>query len=124
MMLALVALGGALGSVFRYLLMGKIATALGSTFPYGTMIVNISGSFLMGVLIGVLAKTSFATHEIRAFLAVGVLGGFTTFSTFSLDILFLWERGEMRHAVLYAALSVVLSIVGIIAGLFGIRLLG
>ena len=121
MLVIMVALGGALGSVARYLLMGKIAKFLGSDFPYSTLIVNVSGSFLMGILIGLLAKTSFATHELRAFLAVGILGGYTTFSTFSLDILTLTERGDMKNAILYALLSVLLSVLSIFAGVIGVR---
>jgi fluoride exporter len=124
MILVIVALGGALGSMFRYAVMSKIGALWGSNFPYSTLIVNVSGSCLMGILIGLLAKSTFATTEIRAFLAVGVLGGYTTFSTFSLDVLTLWERGEVKQAVIYIALSLVLSIGGIVAGLWGTRLLG
>jgi CrcB protein len=121
MMVIWVACGGAIGSVLRYLLMGRIAQMVGSAFPFGTLFVNISGSFLMGVVIGVLAKTSFASQELRAFLAVGILGGYTTFSTFSLDIMTLWQHGQVKQAVAYIISSVAFSIVGIVAGLFTLR---
>lgn len=122
-MLWMVALGGAIGAVSRYVLMGRISHWLGLAFPYGTLIINISGSFLMGVLIASLARTSFATMELRAFLAVGVLGGYTTFSSFSLDVVTLFERGQLWPAFLYIISSVGFSLIAVFAGIYLIRTL-
>lgn len=118
----MVALGGAIGATFRYLCMGKITQLLGSTFPYATLCINVSGSLLMGLLIGILARTSFATMELRAFLAVGVLGGYTTFSSFSLDVLTLFERGQLLLAATYILASVIISLTAIFAGLYLTRI--
>lgn len=120
-MLWIVATGGAIGASIRYIVMGKITGLLGSSFPYATLIINVSGSLLMGLLIGILARTSVATMELRAFLAIGVLGGYTTFSSFSLDFLTLFERGDLLPAFLYIASSVVLSLAAIFAGIYLVR---
>lgn len=117
----LVALGGALGSVARYLI-GKASLALwGPNFPWGTMIVNIMGCFLMGVLAGLLAHYTELSQEVRAFLMIGVLGGFTTFSAFAIDFVGLTERGSYGFAGLYLLGSVGLSIFALIAGLYLVR---
>ncbi|ODT74989.1 MAG: camphor resistance protein CrcB [Pelagibacterium sp. SCN 64-44] len=114
----LVGAGGAIGSMARYgmsVLVGRFWTA---GFPLATLLVNIVGSLLMGVLIGVLARTTpQMSSEIRLFVAVGVLGGFTTFSSFSLDTIVLIERGALAQALLYVALSVVICLVGLYLGL-------
>jgi len=112
-----VALGGAFGAVGRYLVMGGIGHWIHAGFPYATLAVNIIGSFLMGSMIEVMALVWSPSQEMRAFLIIGVLGGFTTFSAFSLDIFFLIERGQLPSAALYIALSVLLSIAGLFAGL-------
>lgn len=110
----LVGIGGALGAMLRYFM----ATLLPATFPYATMVINITGSLAMGLLIGILARTlPPMQEEIRLFVAVGILGGYTTFSAFSLDAVTLWERGDFSGAGLYVALSVILSIAGLFAGL-------
>jgi len=112
---AQVAAGGAIGASARYLASVAVMRALGPGFPWGTMLVNVVGSFLMGVLIVTLAHlggTRFAP-----FLAVGVLGGFTTFSSFSLDAVTLYERGAVAAAAGYVAGSVVLSLAALFAGL-------
>lgn len=115
-MILAIAAGGAAGSVLRHLA-GKGAMALfGAGFPYGTLFVNVAGSMLMGVFVGLLAQTQ-TSQELRAFLTVGLLGGFTTFSTFSLDVISLYERGQTGTAALYIALSLILSLSGIFAGL-------
>jgi len=112
---AQVAAGGAIGAAARYLAGVAVLRAAGPGFPWGTLAVNVAGSFLMGVLIVVLAHlggTRFAP-----FLAVGVLGGFTTFSSFSLDAVTLYERGAVGAAAGYVAGSVVLSLAALFAGL-------
>jgi CrcB protein len=114
-----VALGGAIGASTRYLTNAAVTRWIGQGFPYGTMLVNVAGSFLMGVLIMVLAQkggTRFAP-----FLMTGVLGGFTTFSAFSLDAFTLWERGQVGLAGAYVAGSVVLSIAALVAGILTMR---
>ncbi len=110
-----VALGGAIGASARYLT-GVVAIRLiGPGFPWATLVVNILGSFLMGALIVVLAHLS--GNRWAPFLMTGVLGGFTTFSAFSLDAITLFERGQVWIAALYVAASVVLSLAAIVAGL-------
>ncbi|WP_108259630.1 fluoride efflux transporter CrcB [Mangrovicoccus ximenensis] len=113
--LAMVALGGALGASGRYLSGVMLMRLMGPGFPWGTLFVNIVGSFAMGVLVTVMALkggTKFAP-----LLTVGMLGGFTTFSSFSLDAVTLWERGELAGAALYVAASVTLSLAALFAGL-------
>ena len=114
----LVAAGGALGAVARYGAGIGVARILGIEFPYGTLLVNIFGSFLMGVLVGLLAQHMPAwQNEARLFVAVGVLGGFTTFSAFSLDTIVLIERGALVPAGLYVLGSVALSVGALYLGL-------
>ncbi len=119
--LAFVALGGAIGASLRHLAGMLAMRMLGTAFPWGTFFVNILGSFLMGILIAILARRSGTTAEVRLFLATGVLGGFTTFSAFSLDVAVLWERGEVTSAMGYVAGSVTLSIAALFAGLWLVR---
>jgi len=118
----LVGLGGAIGSIARYgsgLLVGRLWT---SPFPLATMLINIAGSLIMGLFIGFLARTTPAWQsDARLFVAVGLLGGFTTLSSFSLDTVFLLERGEVAQAALYVAGSVAISIVALFAGLLIMR---
>ncbi len=116
-MILVVAAGGALGAVGRYLLIVQVGHLLGTSFPYGTMTVNVLGSFVMGALIETFALVWSPSLELRAFLAVGVLGAFTTFSTFSMDVALLVGRGANLQAMAYVLASVVLSIVGIFAGM-------
>ncbi len=122
-MLLAVAAGGALGAVGRYLVMSQLGHWLGTGFPYGTLAVNIIGSFVMGGLVEAMALVWSPSQELRALLVVGLLGSFTTFSTFSLDVYVLFERGQMQAVALYMAGSVVLSIAGLLAGLRVVRLL-
>lgn len=114
----LVGAGGALGAVARYGT-GVLFGRLGITgFPWTTMTANVTGSFAMGLLIGWLALSgSESQNELRLFLAVGVLGGFTTFSSFSLDAITLFERGEWLPAAAYVLISVAVSLVALMAGL-------
>ena len=117
-----IALGGAIGSVLRYLMMGAVGRAFVSSFPYGTLAVNVIGSAIMGVLVGLLAKyLPENQHELRLFLAVGVLGGFTTFSAFSLDVVTLIEAQQPMQAIVYALASVVLSVLALMLGLYWVR---
>lgn len=114
----LVFIGGGAGSVSRYLLSGAVTRGLGLAFPYGTLAVNLLGSAAMGLLIGWLARQMpEQAQQLRTLLAVGFLGGFTTFSAFSLDTVTLIERGQWSLAALYVALSIVLCVGGLFAGL-------
>ncbi len=112
--LAQVALGGAIGSVARFLTVAGAARLLGGGFPWGTLAVNVTGSFAMGLLwIWLDAR---GLTRLAPLLAVGVLGGFTTFSAFSLDAVRLWENGSTLAAGLYAAGSVVVSLAALAGG--------
>ncbi|CAI9401896.1 Putative fluoride ion transporter CrcB [Pleomorphomonas sp. T1.2MG-36] len=117
----LVALGGALGSVCRYLVGVGTGRLLGPDFPFGTMIVNIVGSFVMGLFIELLAVRFDGSESLRLFVAVGILGGFTTLSSFSLDSVVLFERGAIGAAALYVGGSIVLSLAALVAGLHFVR---
>jgi CrcB protein len=93
----------------------------GPTFPWGTLTVNIVGSFAMGVFIELLARRAGASSELRLFIATGILGGFTTFSAFSLDVAVLWERGAHATVAGYVAVSVAGAIAALFAGLSIVR---
>ena len=110
------AAGGALGASGRYLTGVGMTALMGRSYPWGTLTVNVVGSFLMGVLVVTLANLS--ATRFAPFLAIGVLGGFTTFSSFSLDAVTLYERGEVALAAGYVAASLILSIAALFAGLF------
>ncbi len=110
-----VAIGGALGSAARYLVNVTAMRLLGPGFPWATVAVNVAGSFLMGVLVVALAHRD--ATRLAPFLMTGVLGGFTTFSAFSLDTLTLWERGQAGLASAYVAGSVAASLAAIVAGM-------
>jgi len=110
-----VALGGALGAIARYLTGVLAVRVMGHGFPWGTFAVNVLGSFVMGVLVVVLAQLS--ATRLAPLLLTGMLGGFTTFSAFSLDAVMLYERGQAGSAASYVAASVLLSIAGLLAGL-------
>jgi CrcB protein len=116
-----VAAGGAIGSVARYLLNGFIQSAAWGGFPYGIFIVNISGGFIMGVLTELMALKFSVSLEWRAFLTTGILGGYTTFSTFSLDSAMLIERQAYGQAAAYIVGSALLSIIALFAGLWIVR---
>ena len=118
-----VALGGAIGSLARYFLAGAIQSAAWPGFPWGIFVVNISGGFIMGLIVELSALKLTLTPELRAFLTVGILGGYTTFSTFSLDSVLLIERGAYLNAAAYIAGSAVLSIVALFAGMWLVRLI-
>jgi len=119
-----VAAGGAFGAVARYLVMIGVGRLLGPhDFPWGTLTVNVVGSVLMGVLVEVLALVWSPSQELRALLVVGVLGAFTTFSTFSLDVVALTERGQTLYAAAYVTGSVVLCVGGLLAAMHVMRMI-
>lgn len=116
-----VAAGGALGAVARYLVYVAAGKVLGAGFPFGTLIVNIVGSFAMGVLVEGLALVWTLPEPFRIFLAVGVLGASTTFSTFSLDVAVLYERDRLDLVAGYILTSVICSVGALFAGLYLMR---
>ncbi|WP_445193610.1 fluoride efflux transporter CrcB [Sphingomonas sp. Tas61C01] len=116
MQLLLVMIGGALGSGARFLTGRAMLAWLGPDFPYGTLAVNLAGGLLMGLLVGTLARTG-ASDDWRLFVGVGVLGGFTTFSAFSLDLVTLVESGAAATAIGYALASVFGAALALFAGL-------
>ena len=118
-----VALGGALGSAARHGVNVWSGRMFGMDFPWHTLIVNILGCFAMGIIIEVMALKLNVGSDVRAFLATGILGGFTTFSAFSLDFAFLVERKSYGLAGVYAAGSVILSLAAVFAGLHLVRAL-
>lgn len=116
-----VAIGGAIGSVARYGVGVGSTKLFGLAFPWGTLIINIVGSFLIGAFAESFALRWDAPQAVRVFLTVGICGGFTTFSTFSLDAYLLMERGELWPAAAYMAGSVALSVGALVAGLYLMR---
>lgn len=113
----LVFIGGGLGSTLRYAINVLCGRTLGLNFPYSTFLINITGSLVMGLVAGYLAFKGEASQPWRIFIMTGILGGYTTFSAFSLDAVSLYERGEGGLAVFYVVGSVLLSIAGLVAGL-------
>jgi CrcB protein len=122
-MILAVAAGGAIGAVCRHFVNVAALSWFGSAFPWGTLTVNIVGCFLMGVLVETSALLWSPSPELRAFIAVGFLGGLTTFSSFSLDVAVLYERGELMLAAAYVLASVAASIGGLFAALALVRAL-
>lgn len=118
--LLFVMVGGAVGSGARYLTGRAMLSLLGPDYPFGTLAVNLIGGLLMGVLVGVLARNS-ASETWRLLLGVGVLGGFTTFSAFSLDVVTMIERGAIGVALGYVLVSVIGSVAALFAGLSAVR---
>lgn len=112
----LVAVGGAFGSVCRYLTGILMTRLLGPAFPWGTITVNIVGSFAIGLLTELIARRFNASMEMRLLLVVGILGGFTTFSSFSLDTVALVEKGAVTSAAVYVLASVIISLGATFAG--------
>ena|SRR5438552_3161770 len=121
MIYLLIALGGAVGSLLRYLLGGAVQRMSASGFPIGTMFVNVSGCFVIGILVRQFMNMQL-TPELRALLIVGFCGGFTTFSTFSAETIGLIEGGEYTRATGYVVLSVGLCLVATLAGMTTMRL--
>ena len=119
--LGLVIVGGGIGAGIRHLLNMGAMRLLGSGYPWGTMIINITGSFAMGAFIELLARRFGASNELRLFVATGILGGYTTFSSFSLDFATLWERGALGPALAYVLVSVVGGILALFAAFWLVR---
>jgi CrcB protein len=117
----LVFIGGGLGSTLRYAVNVLCGRTFGMNFPYGTFIINITGSTVMGLVAGYLVFKGEAAQSARIFIMTGILGGYTTFSAYSLDVVTLYERGEVGAALFYVAGSVLLAVAGLIAGLAVMR---
>jgi CrcB protein len=117
----IVAFGSAIGGALRHGVNVGSARLFGSGWPYGTFLVNIIGSFVIGLLAAYFAFKGDAPQAWRLFLTTGVLGGFTTFSAFSLDVALLYERGQLGTAVLYAGSSVLVSVAALFTGLAIVR---
>lgn len=117
----LVFVGAGLGGMLRHAINMLSLRWLGPNFPWGTFIINITGSIAMGLVVGFLAHRNVPGTELRLFVATGILGGYTTFSTFSLDTISLWERGEIATAAAYVLGSLLLSFVGLWFGMVVFR---
>src|SRR6266566_3544286 len=122
MILVLIALGGAVGSLLRYLIGGAIQRSSASGFPIGTMFVNVAGCFLIGIFVRFLLNMQ-ESAELRALLVIGFCGGFTTFSTFSFETVGLIEGGEYARAATYVLGSAVLCTVATFAGMAAVSAL-
>lgn len=117
----IVFLGAGLGGLMRHVMNAWVTALMGAGFPYGIMAINILGSTAMGLVAGWFAFRGAGLGDLRLFLATGILGGFTTFSAFSLDAALLIERGETVAAATYVVCSVVLSVIGLFLGLWFMR---
>jgi fluoride exporter len=122
MIYVLIALGGAVGSLLRYLAGGAVQRTSASGFPLGTMVVNVSGCFLIGILVRQFLNMQLS-NDLRALLIVGFCGGYTTFSTFSAEAITLAESGEYARASVYVLLSVTLCLVATVAGMAAMQLI-
>ena len=111
-----IAFGSALGGAARYSLGGLVQRLAPGEFPLGTLVINILGSFLLGFIVRYALETPAVSAEVRAFLTIGLCGGFTTFSTFSYESATLLERGEWSRLAVYAGLSLLLTIGGVLVG--------
>ncbi len=119
--LFIIAAGGAVGAMLRFLVSNGVYAIAGRDFPYGTLTVNVLGSLLMGILYVLLVERVAFAVEWRAFLMIGVLGAFTTFSTFSIETMLLIESGDHTRALLNMLVSVVLCVMATWAGVVGFR---
>jgi len=117
----IIAIGGAAGALGRHLLAGYLGQLMGGGFPWAILIVNVVGSFLLGVITELAAQSILITPEIKALMTVGFLGAFTTFSTFSLDIVELCERGQWSWAFFYICASVFMAVFGLVGGLMLVK---
>ena len=118
-----VAVGGALGSIARYALSTWIFDISSHKFPYATLAVNVLGSFFMGVLFVIIVEKAALPTEMRSLLMIGFIGAFTTFSTFSLDALGLWQNGHIFMSVVYMLATVILCLIAISSAIWLTRLL-
>jgi CrcB protein len=117
----LVFVGGGIGAALRHFVNVVMVRWLGTAFPYNTLFANVSGSLVMGLLAAYFGLRSGSPQSLRLFLTTGILGGYTTFSTFSLDSVLLWERSQYLAAAGYVFLSVAASLVGVLFGAALIR---
>ena len=122
-MILAIAFGGALGAVGRHLVATQVSHLFGAGFPVGTLAVNLLGSFAIGLLVEAAALVWAPPAELRAFLAVGFLGSFTTFSTFSMEAVLLYDRGALVLMAAYVVLSVAACVAGVLAGMQLVRFL-
>ena len=118
----IVLIGSGIGGALRHSCNGFVTSLTGTSFPWGILAINVVGSTLMGMVVGWWALHASASQELRLFLTTGIIGGFTTFSTFSLDTVLLVERGSSWLAMGYVAASVVLSLFGLLAGMWLMQL--
>ena len=118
-----VAIGGALGAMARYAVSTWIFNATSHKFPYATLTVNVLGSFIMGILFVIIVERAALPAELRGLLMIGFLGAFTTFSTFSLDALGLWQNGHLFLALVYVLATVVFCLVAISCSIWLARLI-
>jgi len=114
--------GGAIGAIGRYTIMAAVGHWLGHGFPWGTLVVNVAGSFLLGAFVEVSALVWSPSPELRALIVVGMFGAFTTFSTFALDVQVLWVRGMTLASLGYVLASVTFSVLGLFAGMRVLRM--
>ncbi len=117
----LVFLGSGIGGALRYGVGLLSIRLMGPTFPYGTLAINVVGSALMGLVVGLFAVLNLGAQDARLFLTTGILGGFTTFSTFSLDAVSLWERGQQSAAITYVIASILVSLGAMVVTLMVVR---
>ncbi|MFT6092488.1 MAG: CrcB protein [Pseudohongiellaceae bacterium] len=117
-----IAVGGALGAMSRYWLAAHVNNIANSQFPMGIFVVNVAGSFLIGVAFIFFAEKALLQEQWRPIVMVGFLGAFTTFSTFSLDALLLFQQGHYNTALLYTAASVIICLIAVFAGIHAARL--
>src|ERR1700761_6923823 len=122
MILLMVAIGGGVGAVIRFVVAGTIQSAAWPGYPWGIFVVNITGGLAMGLIVELAALKITMSPEMRAFLTTGILGGYTTFSTYSLDSVMLIERGAYASAAFYIVGSAVLSILAVFAGMWAVRI--
>ena len=117
----IVFIGGGIGSAIRHGVNIGIGRLLGGGFPYATSLINVTGSFIMGLVAAYFAFKGDATQSWRLFLTTGILGGFTTFSSFALDATLLWQRHQVGSALVYTGASLLFSIAGLVAGMYLLR---
>lgn len=115
--------GGAIGAMGRYTIMAAVGHWIGHGFPWGTLVVNVLGSFVLGAFVELSALAWSPSPELRAFLVIGLFGAFTTFSAFALDVQVLWVRGMTLSALGYILASVAFSVLGLFAGMRVLRVL-
>jgi fluoride exporter len=119
----IVFLGGGLGAALRHGINILAARYAGTSFPYGTLVINVVGSLAMGLVVEYFALKAGLPQRMRLFLTTGILGGFTTFSAFSLEVALLYERGQIAGAAIYVVASVVLAVGALFVGLAIMRIL-